>query len=294
MPKGHPLARPRRSGLGAASPGAERARDRLVSWLGQNTVSRYLRALGGIRPRRRRRAERCLTPRRARGDLARRSPAVSRHARSPAALGRSHTTIAREIGRCGGRRRYRAHAAERETWRRARRPRPTKLELCGELRRLVVQERLRDDNSPEQIAGWLRIEYPDNEAMQVSHETIYRSLYVQARGTLKRELTQHLRTGPLEAICPLAVVKAPGPGQDHRDGDDLRAPAGGRRPRGPRPLGGRPADGKPPNATRSRRWSSARPVTASSSPCPRERTPSASARRLPRASPPCPPSFAAR
>ena len=56
-------------------------------------------------------------------------------------------------------------------------------------------ERLNDDNSPEQIAGWLRIEYPDNEAMQVSHETIYRALYVQARGTLKRELTKHLRRG---------------------------------------------------------------------------------------------------
>ena len=56
-------------------------------------------------------------------------------------------------------------------------------------------ERLKDDNSPQQIAGWLRLEYPDNEAMQVSHETIYRALYVQARGTLKRELTRHLRRG---------------------------------------------------------------------------------------------------
>ena len=59
----------------------------------------------------------------------------------------------------------------------------------------MVAERLQKDHSPQQIAGWLRIEYPDNEAMQVSHETIYRALYVQARGTLKRELTQHLRRG---------------------------------------------------------------------------------------------------
>ena len=61
--------------------------------------------------------------------------------------------------------------------------------------------------------------------MQVSHETIYRALYVQARGALKRELTRHLRRGRSEALCPLAVVKAPGPGKAHRDGDDLRAPA---------------------------------------------------------------------
>jgi IS30 family transposase len=59
----------------------------------------------------------------------------------------------------------------------------------------MVSERLKDDHSPEQIAGWLRLVYPDNEAMQVSHETIYRALYVQARGTLRRELTRHLRRG---------------------------------------------------------------------------------------------------
>jgi IS30 family transposase len=110
------------------------------------------------------------------------------------ALGRSHTTIAREISRCGGRRRYRAHFADEEAWLRARRPKPTKLERCPELAR-VVAERLRLDHSPEQIAAWLRLEHPDNERMQVSHETIYRSLYVQSRGALKRELSRHLRTG---------------------------------------------------------------------------------------------------
>jgi IS30 family transposase len=110
------------------------------------------------------------------------------------ALGRSHTTIAREIGRCGGRRRYRAHFADEEAWLRARRPKPTKLERCPELAR-VVAERLGLDHSPEQIAGWLRLTHPDNERMQVSHETIYRSLYVQSRGALKRELCRHLRTG---------------------------------------------------------------------------------------------------
>ena len=141
-------------------------------------------------------------------------------------LGRSHTTIAHEIGRCGGRTRYRAHAAEREAWQRARRLRPTKLELCGELRR-VVEDHLCETTRPEQIAGWLRLRYPDSEAMQVSHETIYRAGYVQARGSLKRELTPAPEARPVKALCPLALVK--GPGQAHRDGDDLRAPARGRR-----------------------------------------------------------------
>jgi transposase, IS30 family len=156
------------------------------------TVSRYLARVGGIRPRPRRRAARCLSLEE-REEISR-GIAGGHSAREIArTLGRSHTTIAREIDRCGGRRRYRAHAADHEAWRRARRPRPGKLELCPELRQLVF-ERLRSDHSPQQIAGWLRIQYPDNEEMQVSHETIYRALYVQARGTLKRELTRHLRT----------------------------------------------------------------------------------------------------
>ena len=156
------------------------------------TVSRYLARVGGIRPRPRRLAARYLSLNE-REEISR-GIASGHSAREIArTLGRSHTTIAREINRCGGRRRYRAHAAEREASRRARRARPTKLELCPQLRRLV-SERLRADHSPEQIAGWLKIQYPDNEAMRVSHETIYRALYVQARGTLKRELTRHLRT----------------------------------------------------------------------------------------------------
>jgi IS30 family transposase len=157
------------------------------------TVSRYLARVGGIRPRPRRRPARCLGLNE-REEISR-GIASGHSARAIArTLGRSHTTVAREINRCGGRRCYRAHAAEREARRRTRRPRPTKLELCPQLRRLV-SEHLREDHSPEQIAGWLKIQYPDNEAMRVSHETIYRALYVQARGTLKRELTRHLRTG---------------------------------------------------------------------------------------------------
>jgi IS30 family transposase len=162
--------------------------------LGRKRVSRYLGACGGIRPRRpRRRSPRCLTLAEreeisrgiARGDSDR---AIGR------ALDRPHTTIGREVRRCGGRRRYRAHFADEEAWRRARRPKPTKLQRCPELARIIA-ERLRQDHSPEQISGWLRRRHPDNEGMRVSHETIYRSLYVQSRGALRRELTRHLRSG---------------------------------------------------------------------------------------------------
>src|SRR5437588_8780648 len=159
----------------------------------KRTLSKYLQRMGGIRPRPCRRSERglSLVEREeisrgiARGESAR---AIGR------TLGRSHTTVSREINRCGGRGRYRSHAAERAAWGRARRPRATKLELCPELRELVI-ERLGQDHSPQQISGWLRLSYPDNDQMQVSHETIYRALYVQARGSLRRELTRYLRTG---------------------------------------------------------------------------------------------------
>jgi IS30 family transposase len=161
--------------------------------LGRKQVGRYLSACGGIRPRRsRRRSPRCLTM--AEREEISRGIAGRESARQIARrLGRSHTTIMREVARCGGRRRYRAHFADEEAWRRARRPKPTKLERCPQLRRIVV-ERLARDHSPEQIAGWLRRHHPDNEAMRVSHETIYRSLYVQSRGALRRELTRHLRS----------------------------------------------------------------------------------------------------
>ncbi len=156
-------------------------------------VNKYLNACGGIRPRRaRRRAPGRLT-------LAEREEISRGIARRDSDrkigrdLGRSHTTISREIVRCGGRRRYRAHFADQEAWLRARRSKPTKLERCPALG-MVVVERLGQDHSPQQVAGWLRRNYPDNEAMQVSHETIYRSLYVQSRGALKRELTRHLRS----------------------------------------------------------------------------------------------------
>src|SRR3981189_1317649 len=99
----------------------------------------------------------------------------------------------REISRNGGYDRYRAAPADEQAWSRARRPKRCKLATNSRLRRSVA-ERLRLNWSPEQIAGWLKRTYPEDESCQVSHETIYRSLFVQARGVLKKELLRHLRS----------------------------------------------------------------------------------------------------
>ena len=108
-------------------------------------------------------------------------------------LGRTPSTVSRELARNGGRHRYRAHRADWVAWQRARRPQPCKL-TTNEALRAEVEEKLADRWSPQQISGWLRRTYPDVEGMHVSHETIYLSLFIQARGGLKRELVQHLRT----------------------------------------------------------------------------------------------------
>jgi IS30 family transposase len=108
-------------------------------------------------------------------------------------LGRPASTVCREVNRNGGRRNYRAQKAEEQASKRARRPKQCLLTINDRLRELVAQK-LEEDWSPEQISGWLKREYPDDEAMYVSHETIYRTLFVQTRGALKRELLAHLRS----------------------------------------------------------------------------------------------------
>lgn len=111
-----------------------------------------------------------------------------------AQLERAPSTISREVQRNGGRRRYRAVAADRAAWGRARRPQACHLATRPRLRDLVAQK-LAAKWSPEQIAGWLRDSFPGDAEMQVSPETIYRSLFVQSRGVLKRALLTHLRRG---------------------------------------------------------------------------------------------------
>jgi IS30 family transposase len=120
--------------------------------------------------------------------------------------------VSREIKRNGGYRRYRAAAADERAWRKALRPKPCKL-LLHPCLRLAVDRKLRHNWAPEQIAGWLKRRYPDNEAYHVSHETIYRSLFVQARGVLKKELMKHLRTGRPIRRSRHATAKADRRGQ---------------------------------------------------------------------------------
>jgi IS30 family transposase len=106
---------------------------------------------------------------------------------------RSPSTVSREIARHGGRHCYRAAEADAEAWGEARRPKPCRLAIHPRLQRIVANK-LSLDWSPEQVAGWLKLEFPDDESMRVSHETIYRSLFIQARGVLKKELIGHLRS----------------------------------------------------------------------------------------------------
>ena len=120
--------------------------------------------------------------------------AVGESLRSIAArLRRAPSTVTREVHANGGARRYRACDADRRAVRAARRPKPAKLAQCPRLR-AVVEAKLESRWSPQQISGWLRIEFPDQPEMWVSHETIYLSLFVQTRGALRKELTRYLRT----------------------------------------------------------------------------------------------------
>ena len=109
-------------------------------------------------------------------------------------LGRSVSTVSREVAANGGREDYRAWAGHKRAQERARRPKPSKLGTCPKLRD-QVEEWLGEWWSPDEIAQRLRQEFPDDPMMQVSHETIYKTLFVQGRGELRRELTRCLRSG---------------------------------------------------------------------------------------------------
>jgi IS30 family transposase len=147
---------------------------------------------GGIRPAPRRRSRLALTPWE-REEISR-GIAAHESVRSIAKLlGRSPSTVSREISRNGGYDRYSAPTADDAAWARTRRPKRCKLASSPRLRRAVARK-LRLQWSPEQIAGWLKSTFPGDQTQHVSHETIYRSLFVQARGVLKKELFQHLRS----------------------------------------------------------------------------------------------------
>jgi len=162
--------------------------------LGRNgsSIRRLFEDAGGVRPAPRRRAEHHLSLTE-REEISRGVAAGESLRVIASRLGRAPSTVSRELARNGGRDGYRAHRADRAAWRRARRPQPCRLATNPALRE-AVEDKLTVRWSPQQISGWLRRTYPDDEAMHVSHETIYLTLFIQARGGLKRELTRHLRT----------------------------------------------------------------------------------------------------
>jgi len=159
---------------------------------GHSSIQRILALTGGIRPPQRTRSARALSlPER---------EAISRGLASGLSmrniahqLQRSPSTISREIHRHGGVYHYRATDADNTAWERATRPKHCKLASFPVLRQLVAGK-LKQHWSPEQIAGWLKETYPRDETKHVSHETIYKTLFIQARGALKKELQKHLRT----------------------------------------------------------------------------------------------------
>ena len=155
-------------------------------------VHLLLKRHGGIAPISHRRSRRVLT-------LAERED-ISRGIASGCSLRtiaqqvrRAPSTVSREVARHGGRAQYRASEADSQAWESAWRPKPCRLATHSQLQELVASKLLQDW-SPRQISGWLKTEYPNDESLRVSHETIYRSLFLQARGALKQELIQHLRS----------------------------------------------------------------------------------------------------
>jgi IS30 family transposase len=157
-----------------------------------SSIQGIFSATGGVRPVRRTRSSIALSL--SEREEISRGIASDESMRSIATrLGRSPSTISREIQRNGGDGKYRAARADKKAWERACRPKSCKLANSPWLRR-AIEIKLRVNWSPEQIAGWLKREHPGDESKHVSHETIYRSLFIQARGVLKKELLQYLRS----------------------------------------------------------------------------------------------------
>jgi IS30 family transposase len=204
----------------------------------RSSVRKVMVKTGGVPPRQPQRSGRELTAGE-REELSR-GLAIGESCRAMAArLGRAPSSVSREVRRNGGRAGYRAADAELAAVGRRRRPKPSKLALCPQLR-VEVETKLKLLWSPKQISAWLKQEHADNPLMQISHETIYISLYVQGRGTLRKELALHLRThrtyrraknemrrpGPVKVPNPILISQRPAEADDravpgHWEGDLL-------------------------------------------------------------------------
>ena len=147
---------------------------------------------GGIAPAARHRSRLVLTLAE-REDISRGIASGSSIREIARGLDRAASSVCREVARHGGRPTYRAHDADEQAWVSALRPKQCLLGVQRKLRNIVASKLILDW-SPEQISGWLKNQYPNDESLRVSHETIYRSLFIQARGALKKELLDHLRS----------------------------------------------------------------------------------------------------
>jgi len=176
-----------------------------------SSIYNHLRPTGGIRPLLRKRSQLALTLAE-REEISRGLAAGLSMGAIASKLGRVTSTVSREINRNGGRDRYRATEADQRAWDRARRAKQCKLAMNGPLARRVAAK-LKQNWSPEQIASWLKAEYRGDKDNQVSHETIYQSLFIQARGALKKELTAHLRSQRTIRRSKHAKSKGVGHGQ---------------------------------------------------------------------------------
>jgi len=191
---------------GESQSGIARALEREVG-----SIHRFIAKRGGIAPPPRTRSRLGLTM--GERETISRGLSAGLSARSIAAdLGRAASTVGREIERNGGRLKYRAYEADAAAFERALRPKPCTLASNARLRALVANK-LKLQWAPVQISGWLKREFRVNKSMHLSHETIYRSLYIQARGVLKKELMAHLRMNRVMRLPKIASTSAQNRGQ---------------------------------------------------------------------------------
>lgn len=177
----------------------------------RGSIHFVLSSSGGIAPSPRRRSRRALSlPERE--EISRGVAEGQSMRKIGSSIQRAPSTVSREVGRHGGRQRYRAAEADQRAWDSTRRPKPCRLAVRRGLRK-IVSSKLSLNWSPEQISGWLKRRYPSDQELQISHETIYRSLFVQARGVLKKELVGHLRTRRVIRRSKHSRIRGQGRGQ---------------------------------------------------------------------------------
>jgi len=178
---------------------------------GHSSIQPTIYNAGGIRPPEPKRSSRTLTLFE-REDISRGIALKQSFREIARALSRPPSTVSREVKRHGGRKLYRATTADKAAWENAKRPKPCKLignkALC-----LRIARKMKAAWSPQQIAGWLKRKYPNNEEFHVSHETIYKTIYIQTRGALKKELQKHLRTQRAVRRSKSATLKGKGLGK---------------------------------------------------------------------------------